>query len=167
MKIISIIKTSHAIACKVIKQNILIELPTINYSRSYSNKSLEVNNIPIGKVVSASRTMTIQDIEKFTELSGDTNIIHNHERQENAVVHGAFLNSLVSAVIGTKLPGSGCLVVHQTLNFPNKCYVGETVDVTVEVVENRKIMKVDFICDVKEKKKTVLYGSAKLIMQKC
>lgn len=120
----------------------------------------------IGNQITVSRTVTKEDVDSFSVLSKDTNTIHASDEQKQAVVHGAFLNSIVSAVMGTKLPGPGCLVVQQTLNFPNKCYVGETVDVTVKLIENRKILKVDFSCDVKDKNKKVLFGSAKLVMSK-
>lgn len=171
MRRISIIKTLHGTAWEVIKQYLPINssigsINNTNCSRNFSLMNSKVSHFPTGEQVTVSRTITKQDVEKFTELSGDTNLIHDTDKQKNAVVHGAFLNSLVSCVIGTKLPGPGCLVIQQTLNFPNKCYVGETVYVTVKLLENRKILKLEFICDVRDKKKTVLYGSAKIIMSK-
>lgn len=136
-----------------------------NLHRHFSNgKSKTLCDI--GDQVTISRTITKKDVDNFSILSKDTNMIHVTDIPEKAVVHGAFLNSIVSGVMGTKLPGPGCLVVQQTLNFPNKCYVGETVDVTVKLIENRKILKVDFSCDVKVKNKKVLFGTAKLVMSK-
>lgn len=136
-----------------------------NVHRCFSNVK-SVTSLAVGKQIIVSRTITRDDVENFSVLSKDTNIIHAVDKQEQAVVHGAFLNAIVSGVMGSKLPGPGCLVVQQTLNFPNKCYVGETVDVTVQLIENRKILKVDFSCDVKDKNKRVLFGSAKLVMSK-
>ena len=112
------------------------------------------------------RKITKEDLAKFTELSGDDNPIHAVNGPERALVHGALLNSLVSRVIGTELPGPGSVVVAQTLNFPNKCYVDEEVEVTVEMVENRKIVTVKFRCEVPERGKVVLWGDAKLIIKK-
>lgn len=136
-----------------------------NLHRHFSNvKSKTLCDM--GNQITVSRTITKEDVDNFSILSKDTNTIHVTDIPEEAVVHGAFLNSIVSGVMGTKLPGPGCLVVQQTLNFPNKCYVGETVDVTVKLIENRKILKVDFSCDVKVSNKNVLFGTAKLVMSK-
>lgn len=133
--------------------------------RNFSNVISKIKKYTVGDEVRISRRITKEDLDDFTKLSGDTNPIHQAEGLETALVHGAFLNSLVSAVIGTRLPGPGTMVVQQTLNFPNKCFEGETVNVSVKLVEDRKIVKVEFSCDVDDKK-TVLYGSAKLVMTK-
>lgn len=134
--------------------------------RSLSSVTFTVSKFAPGDEVSISRTITNQDVDSFSILSGDFNPVHKSNSQEPAIVHGALLNAIVSSVIGTKLPGPGSLVVEEMLNFPNKCYVGETVTITVKLMENRKIMKVHFSCDVKERNKTVLYGIAKIIMSK-
>ncbi|KAK8399155.1 hypothetical protein O3P69_004319 [Scylla paramamosain] len=63
---------------------------------------------------------------------------------------------------GTKLPGPGTLVVRQELNFPNPCYAGEEVEVTVNLANLRKIITVDFFCTATEGK-VVLEGSAQLM----
>lgn len=134
--------------------------------RCVSNAVSKIKTLTVGQEVVITRTITKEDIDRFSELSGDKNPIHSNDYQEKALVHGAFLNSLVSAVIGMKLPGPGTLVVQQTLNFPNKCYVGDTVRVKVKLVEDRKIIKVEFSCDVKDTNATVLFGTAKLVLPK-
>lgn len=117
----------------------------------------------VGDVATMQRKILHKDLEDFARLSGDTNPVHKQTGSNRAIVHGAFLNGLVSAVIGTKLPGPGTIVVAQTLNFPNKCYVDEEVTVTVELTEDRKISKVKFSCVVENEKKIVMYGDARLI----
>lgn len=120
----------------------------------------------VGQQVSIARKISKEDVDNFALLSGDINTIHSTNSSETAVVHGALLNSIVSGVIGTQLPGFGTIVVQQTLHFPNKCYVDETVDVTVKLVEIRKIIKVEFSCNVTDRNKVVLFGTAKLVMNK-
>ncbi|XP_076256084.1 hydroxyacyl-thioester dehydratase type 2, mitochondrial-like [Rhynchophorus ferrugineus] len=120
----------------------------------------------VGDQATLTKRISAKDVNTFMKLSGDSNPIHSSVGDQNAVVHGAYLNSLVSCIIGTKLPGAGTLVVKQTLNFPNKCFVGDTVTVTVKVLEIRKIIKVAFNCMVEEDEKVVLYGDAHLIMEK-
>lgn len=121
------------------------------------------STLKIGDGITIVRCITKADIQKFIDISGDANPIHFQSGDKKAIVHGAFLNALVSGVIGTKFPGPGTLVVSQTLNFPNNCFEGELVKVTVTLIENRKIMKVKYECVVEECNKTVLFGDAKLI----
>lgn len=132
--------------------------------RFFSNAPSKHSKFQIGDRAHIIKKITKKDVDEFMKLSGDTNRIHIGSERERAVVHGAFLNSLVSSVIGTKLPGPGTLVIKQTLNFPNKCFIDEEVKVSVELVEVRKIITVRFSCDVNDK--AVLYGDAKLIIDK-
>lgn len=133
----------------------------VTYGRCFS--------LRVGDVATLRKKITAEDIEKFSELSGDTNPVHLDKKFvqsqttfKDLVVHGAHLNSLVSRVIGTKLPGPGTLVVRQQLNFPNPCYAGEEVEVTVTLANLRKIITVDFLCTATEGK-VVLEGSAQLM----
>lgn len=126
-------------------------------------------SLKVGDVATLKKTITTEDIKRFAELSGDTNPLHLNQEFiksqttfENLVVHGAHLNSLVSSVIGTLLPGPGTVVVRQELHFPSPCYAGETVEVSVTLVRLRKISTVDFSCLASGK--VVLKGSAQLML---
>lgn len=136
---------------------------TIRLLTRTANTLSKIKCYKIGDIATMKRKILKEDLEKFIQLSGDFNPIHS---QEKPIVPGVFLNSLVSAVIGNKLPGPGTLVVAQNLNFPNKCFTDEEVTVTVQLVEDRKILKVTFHCKVEEKSKVVLYGDAKLVRNK-
>lgn len=101
-------------------------------------------------------------MDRFSELSRDHNPIHKttHPQAERCV-HGAFLNAVVSGIIGTKMPGPGTIVLSQEFSFPSKCVVDEEIDMCVKLIENRKIIKVSYTfrqCD-----KVVFDGTAKLI----
>jgi acyl dehydratase len=123
-----------------------------------------------GEKVSEIKCVTQEDVNIFSRLTGDYNPIHKTPAgaaDGPAVVHGALLNGLISGVIGTKLPGPGTMVVSQILHFPNPCYAGEQVVVTVEVTSVRKLIACKFSCTVDRKNKvTVLHGEAKLIQIK-
>jgi 3-hydroxybutyryl-CoA dehydratase len=43
------------------------------------------------------------------------------------VAHGMLVGSLISTVIGTKLPGSGAIYLEQNLKFKKPVYIGDTV----------------------------------------
>lgn len=110
-----------------------------NIRMIYANNLLLQNSkVEVGSKASLTRTILAEDIEKFCVVSGDTNPVHSGAK---AVVHGAFLNAMVSCVMGTKIPGAGSMVVSQALRYPNPCNVGETVSVSVIVTG----MKADLI----------------------
>ena len=80
-----------------------------------------------------AKTITDADITSFAGLSGDTNPIHlNHEFAamtmfEGRIAHGMLSSSFISTVIGTKLPGPGCIYVSQNLRFKAPVRSGDTV----------------------------------------
>ena len=80
-----------------------------------------------------AKTITDGDVMSFAGISGDTNPIHlNHEFAsetmfEGRVAHGMLTASLISTVIGTKLPGPGCVYVGQNLRFKAPVKIGDTV----------------------------------------
>ncbi|MGC1250672.1 MAG: acyl dehydratase, partial [Xanthobacteraceae bacterium] len=49
--------------------------------------------------------------------------------------HGLYTASLISAVLGTRLPGPGASYISQTLNFRAPVRIGDTVTVLVTVAE--------------------------------
>lgn len=123
------------------------------------HRMLHVNRkVTVGDFVTVSRKITQHDVEEFSRISGDINPIHAGAK---GIVHGAFLNALVSAVIGTRLPGPGTKVVSQTLRFPSECVVNDTVTITVNLESVRKLYQVSFKCKCEDR--VVLEGNAKLV----
>ena len=111
------------------------------------------------------RTIGIQDCEKYAKLTGDTNPIHL--QGDSSIVHGTFLLGLVSGVMGTKCPGEGTKVLQLQSKFLKPCPVGETVEVTVNVLDTRRISKAEFVVksSVDDSKK-YLEGQATLLLQR-
>jgi 3-hydroxybutyryl-CoA dehydratase len=137
-------------------------MPLVNELHGYSFDELQ-----LGMSALYSRTITDTDLRNFAGVSGDTNPMHLNDefaRQtvfKGCIVHGFLTASLLSTVIGTKLPGPGCLYVSQTLAFKAPVHVGETVYAKATVVElmpARKRVKLLTECIVNEK--TVLTGEA-------
>ena len=50
-------------------------------------------------------------------------------------MHGLYTASLISALIGMRLPGPGAVYISQSLNFRGPVKIGDDVAVSVEVVE--------------------------------
>ena len=98
----------------------------------------------IGTKASLSRTITEDDILLFAQVSGDHNPIHlDAEYAERSffgkrIAHGFLIGSLISAVLGNELPGPGSIYLGQTLKFLAPIHIGDTVTVTVKVIEIRE-----------------------------
>lgn len=119
-----------------------------------------LENLKIGNRVSIQRTITEDDVLGFAKLTNDYNPIHINSTRN--IVHGAFLNGLLSGILGTKLPGPGTLVVEQIIKYPKPCYVGDTVEISVEITSIRKIVKCKYTC-VANAERIVMEGEAKLM----
>src|ERR1700690_726757 len=91
-----------------------------------------------GDVANLVRTLTYKDIEVFAILSGDVNPTHVDESFaksdtfHNVVAHGMWSGALISAVLGTELPGPGTIYVDQSLHFLRPVRLGDTITVTVK-----------------------------------
>ncbi len=117
------------------------------------------DELKIGMQEVFSRTFTDTDIKLFSGVSGDTNPMHLNEEYASStpfggcIVFGMLTASLISAVIGTKLPGPGCIYMGQNLKFTAPVHIGDTVYAVVTVKElqpekNRVVL--DTKCYVKE-----------------
>lgn len=107
---------------------------------SGSDRLLELRT---GQTERLVRTITAEDVAAFARLSGDTNALHLDDefaaRTEfgQRVVHGFLNASLLSTLVGTKLPGRGALYVSQSIEFTRPVFIGDTVEAraTVEKID--------------------------------
>ena len=116
-------------------------------------------DLKIGMQATVSRTITETDLRNFSGVSGDTNPMHLNEEFAKqtifggCIVHGMLTASLISAIIGTKLPGPGCIYMSQTLKFLAPVRVGDTVYATGTIKElfpEKKRAVIDTKCYVKD-----------------
>lgn len=118
----------------------------------------------VGASASIKKTISEEEVKTFCKLSGDWNPIHC--QTDKPVVHGALLNGLVSGVIGTKLPGPGTLLLKESLRFPNPCFVGDSVVVTVELTDVRRLVSCKFNVTSESSNKVVMEGEATLLIKR-
>lgn len=118
-----------------------------------------------------AKTVTETDIVMFAGISGDVNPVHlNHEFADESffagpIAHGMLTASFISTVIGTKLPGPGCIYLSQSLNFKAPVRAGETVwaRATLRELDAKKRQAViDTVCTVGDK--VVLEGEARILV---
>lgn len=95
--------------------------------------------IAIGDSASLSRTLTGDDIALFAAVSGDINPAHmdpdyaKGDLFHRIIAHGMWTGGLISAVLGTKLPGPGTIYLDQNLQFRAPVAPGDTITATVTV----------------------------------
>jgi 3-hydroxybutyryl-CoA dehydratase len=118
-----------------------------------------------------SKTITEADLLMFAGVSGDTNPLHLDEEFasrtmfESRIAHGMLTASLVSTVLGTRLPGPGAVYVNQSLRFLAPVRIGDTVVARASVKDlepARRRVTLTTICTVGDKK--VLDGEAVLML---
>ncbi|WP_442859378.1 MaoC family dehydratase [Bosea sp. Tri-49] len=124
-------------------------------------------DLVVGQRESLMRTVMERDISLFADLSGDANPIHLCDRYAAStkfgqrIAHGMLTASLVSALLGTRLPGPGAVYLSQTLNFLAPVKIGDVVTASVEVVElvaDRR--RARLFCECLVDGKAVLEGEA-------
>ena len=100
-----------------------------------------IDQLNIGEKANLIKQITESDILRFSEISGDKNPIHIDEeyasktRFKGRIAHGMLTASLISAVIGTRLPGPGNIYMSQSLEFKAPVKPGDVIQAEVEVTE--------------------------------
>ena len=110
-----------------------------------------------GMEASYIKTIGNSDVIEFANISGDKNPLHlNHEFASKTlfkgrVVHGMLTASLISTVIGTKLPGPGCVYVSQNLNFKAPVKIGDAVETKckiIKIIPDKHMIEMNTLCFV-------------------
>ncbi len=120
-----------------------------------------------GMTAAIGKTITEADVAIFAGVSGDNNPVHVNEEYASRtmfrgrIAHGMLGGAMLSAVMGTKLPGPGAIYVSQTLKFRAPVRIGDTIiaRVTIKSIRrDKKFVTFDTVCMVG--KKTVIDGEA-------
>ncbi len=124
-------------------------------------------DLHIGQTASIGKTISEADILLFAAVSLDTNPVHLNAEAAAAsvfkerVAHGMLSAGLISAVLGTQLPGAGTIYLAQTLQFRRPVRIGDTVTATAEVTAldvEKKRATLKTVCTVAGK--VVIEGEA-------
>ena len=128
-------------------------------------------DLALGQSASFAKTITEADILLFSAVSGDTNPVHINAEAAAAsmfkerIAHGMLSASLISTVLGTRLPGPGTIYLGQNLKFKAPVRIGETVTATATITALDPVKKratLSTICTVAGK--TVIDGEATVMV---
>jgi 3-hydroxybutyryl-CoA dehydratase len=124
--------------------------------------------LAVGMTASITKTYGEWDILTFAAVTGDLNPAHVDEAfaQESVfqgkVAHGLLTASLISAVLGTQLPGPGTIYLGQELKFRRPVRIGDSITATVEVTEvipGKNLVRLKTTC-ANQRGEVVLEGTA-------
>ena len=126
-----------------------------------------LEDLEVGMTAIHSKTVTDADVVLFAGISGDINPVHldndyaKDTMFKGRIAHGMLTASFISTVLGTKLPGPGCIYTHQNLKFLAPVRAGDTVraEVTITTID-RERRRVTFATVCKVGGKNVLEGEA-------
>jgi 3-hydroxybutyryl-CoA dehydratase len=102
---------------------------------------LTIEALRVGDVAEITRVAVGGDIAQFADAVGDHNPIHADRafaattRFKEPIAPGIWTAGLISAVIGTRLPGPGAIYLSQDLRFLKPVYAGDVISARVEVLE--------------------------------
>jgi 3-hydroxybutyryl-CoA dehydratase len=132
---------------------------------------LAFEDLKVGMRATLMKTVMDTDVIGFAELTGDRNPIHLSEhfavktRFGGRIAHGLYTASLISAVLGTTLPGPGAIYLSQTLRFRAPVRIGDVIAVLVEITELDPMKhRARLSCECLVDGRTVLEGEALVVV---
>ena len=131
----------------------------------------DIEDITVGMNAETAKTITDTDIVLFSAVSTDVNAVHLDEEYGRTtpfggrIAHGMLSASLISAVLGNRLPGPGVIYMSQSLRFKAPVRPGDTVHAKVtvkEVIAEKCRVVLDTVCTVGDK--VVIDGEAMVMV---
>jgi len=100
-----------------------------------------IEELSVGDSASVTKRISQADIDAFARISGDDNPAHVDavwaaaSRLGGRVAHGMLTAGLISAVLGTVLPGPGSIYMSQTLRWIAPVHPDDRLTATATVME--------------------------------
>lgn len=118
--------------------------------------SYSINELKIGQAAEMTRSVSEGDIYIFAGVTGDFNPVHIDKAFAEKsifggrIAHGMLSAGFISAVLGTELPGVGCIYLSQQIKFRAPVEIGDTIRAVVTVTDinlekNRVTLKTECI----------------------
>ena len=132
-----------------------------------------LEDLTIGMESSYQKTITETDIDAFAALTGDTNPVHLDSEYaaitpfKARIAHGMLSAGLISTVLGTQLPGPGCIYLEQQIKFKAPVFIGDTLVATVTIEDiNQRRGRVSLKTQCFVNTKLVADGTASMMVDK-
>jgi len=126
-----------------------------------------IEDLEAGMSAELSKAFTEEDLELYARLSTDDNPLHMDEsfaaraRTGGRILHGMVTASLISAIIGTRLPGPGCLWMEHETRFRAPVRIGDRVHARAVITDvDREKQRVRMLTESRAGGRTVVEGAA-------
>ena len=127
-----------------------------------------ISELYVGESAEKTDIITYENADRYAVVTGDFNPIHFdtpsawQSRYKRPIAHGMILAGFISSVIGTSMPGFGCIYETQTLSFHRPVFYGDIICTRVTVTEinlkrNRVVLRTECF---NQSQKLVLSGTA-------
>jgi len=133
-------------------------------TKTHRNKTWA--ELQVGDIATIERTCTEQDLFLFAHVSGNTNPLMlpplaGAIKLKEPVAPSMWIGSLISAVLGNILPGTGTLYRSQKFDFIDRVHVGDKLRITVECLSKGEEPMATFETTVvNDSGMTVCHGTA-------
>lgn len=132
---------------------------------------MRYDELTVGQSAEYQRVVSDEAVRAFAQITGDFNPVHlddqaaSRTRFGGRIAHGMLSAGLVSAAIANELPGAGSIYLAQTLRFTAPVRIGDTVTVSLTVLEllSKKRVKLATVCK-NQNGETVLDGEATILV---
>ena len=134
-------------------------------------KSYTLDELPVGKKATYTRTITEQDIVLFAVVSGDINPLHLDPEFAKGtmfgerIAHGMMTGAIISAALVMALTGPGAIYRSQSLRFRRPVKIGDVITVHLEVTEvnaEKNFLTIDCDC-INQHGESVAKGVAEIV----
>lgn len=136
-------------------------------------RDVAYDDIHIGDKASLSKTISEHDVYTFAGVTGDFNPVHVNEEFakqtmfKGRIAHGMLSAGLISAVLGTELPGINTIYMNQELKFLAPVHYNDTLTAKVECLEkNDEKHRLVFRTTVTNQDGTVVTDGQARVMKK-
>jgi 3-hydroxybutyryl-CoA dehydratase len=127
-----------------------------------------IHELRVGDVAEVTHRVEADGVAGLVGAVGDYNPIHSDPEYaartpfKEPIAPGVFTAGLISAAIGTKLPGPGAIYLSQNLKFLKPVKLGDTITARVTVVDvlrERNRIRLETVC-LNQRGEEVLTGEA-------
>lgn len=118
--------------------------------------------------VSKKFLITEDIVIKYSEISQDMNPIHLDDEYakksifKRRIAHGMLLGGFISGIIANDYPGEGSIYLQQIINFVKPCYIGDEIDVIIELIDKTE-SKYKLSTKIVRKETTLVDGEALIL----
>ncbi|OPJ58354.1 MaoC family dehydratase [Clostridium oryzae] len=134
---------------------------------------MNIDDINLDSKESFTKTISETDVYLFAGITGDFNQLHINEsyasktKFKKRIVHGMLTASLISTILGNKLPGIGTILLEQNCKFIKPVYIGDTITAYVKtknIIKNSGIVQFYTFCK-NQNDEIVLQGEVKVLVK--